>query len=355
MVWHVLYDTATSASYVTRDQILSEMTWVNDWYSGRNQYYNDTDMFSSVVASGENLKIRFELATVDPDGNAFDGIRYVESSQSESCASASTDNFYTSKGGDDLWDPTEYYNVYTCKITDGASGFAYLPTGGYFAYDGAVLDYSILGNPYYGGSVFAHESGHWLGLSHTFNGDSCSLDDNLSDTPDTDTAALNWVSSSNPCNVYESQTAFTRCSSPAMVRNVMDYNYEECHSYFSQMQAARMRSFLTNSDSTRYPLNSSPALPDQCDTWNCLDRSCGDDGCGGQCGYCATDYGYECAVDATCRSVVPVNVDCNSAEGVTQSTSGYTVTKDNTGVTASSLSCSMYSPSLPFLGDPFLH
>jgi hypothetical protein len=335
VVWHVLTNSPTNR--VSRDKILAEMGWLNDWFSAKNKYYNTSDMFAAVVAGSDDLKIRFELATKDPLGNAFDGVRYITSTQAESCSSSSTANFYTSQGGADIWDSSLYFNVYTCKITNGFSGFAFYPSYSPYATDGCVMDYSKLGSSYSSGATLAHEAGHWLGLDHTFEGDSCSLDDKVADTPNTDTNGLNWLLATDPCNIQDSTTAFVRCGNTVMVRNVMEYNYAPCNQYFTKQQASRMRGYLLNPSSPRSYLTTSPALAPSCPTYDCFGKSCGPDGCGGICGTCSSLSA--CGGNGNCYSSIPKNIDCPTAEGLTQSTTGYSVTKVNTGVVNDPFSC----------------
>jgi hypothetical protein len=335
VVWHVLTNSPTN--YVSRNAILQEMKWLNDWFSGQNKYYNTSDMFSAVVARADDLKIRFELATKDPLGNPFDGVHYVTSSVAESCKLGEHANYYTSQGGTDIWDSRYYFNVYTCGIAGLVSGFAAYPSNVPYDYDGCVLAYKVVGNTGDSGSTLAHEAGHWLGLGHTFNGDSCQLDDWITDTPNTDKPSSNWLNVNDRCNSQDSNTGFVRCGNTVMVRNVMDYNDQKCNQYFTKGQALKMRGYLLNPDSTRFFLKTSPALAPSCPSYDCFGKSCGSDGCGGTCGVCAALH--VCGGDSICRSTVPYNIDCSTAEGLTQSTTGYTVTKDNTGVENLALSC----------------
>lgn len=186
----------------------------------------------------------------------------------------------------------------------------------------------------------AHEVGHWLGLDHTFSGSSCDSGDEIDDTPKTDKPGYNWLSSSDACNIRDSTTAFVRCGNTVMVRNVMDYNYERCRQYFSKQQAAIMRGNLLNPGSSRFTLQTSPALAPSCPAYDCFGKSCGPDGCGGTCETCPGLN--SCSGTGICRSTVPLNIDCKSAEGFTQSTSGYSITKDNNGVINNPTSCSEY-------------
>ena len=98
VVWHVLSSTTTVK--VSRASILKEMQWLNDWYSGKNANYDtlSKDEFASIVATGDDINIKFELAVKDPNGNPFDGIDYVDNAgAANACDNKNT--FQTASGG----------------------------------------------------------------------------------------------------------------------------------------------------------------------------------------------------------------------------------------------------------------
>ena len=98
IVWHVL--TNRLENNITREAILQEMAWLNDWYTAKNTNYeaNANDEFASIVASSSDFNIQFELAAIDPNGNAFEGINYVNgASAADGCNEENT--FKTDQGG----------------------------------------------------------------------------------------------------------------------------------------------------------------------------------------------------------------------------------------------------------------
>jgi hypothetical protein len=97
------------------------------------------------------------------------------------------------------WDATKYLNIWTLAIPGtssfgGTLGYAYLPTFGLVGsdVDGVVIDYRWFGAPSFSGvsgdcRALTHETGHYLGLPHTWGETSsshvCTDDDGISDTP----------------------------------------------------------------------------------------------------------------------------------------------------------------------------
>jgi hypothetical protein len=127
-------------------------------------------------------------------------------------------------------------NVYT---TSGNVylGWAYYPSivGTSKEYlDGVVLDYrSLPGGPYgdaYSlGGTLTHESGHWFGLAHTFEG-GCGKGDLVEDTPAERTPTSGCPEGKDTCT-----------SKPGLdpIHNYMDYSYDSCYTQFTPGQAQR--------------------------------------------------------------------------------------------------------------------
>jgi hypothetical protein len=95
--------------------------------------------------------------------------------------------------------------------------------------DGLVID------AYHGTTVSArtatHEAGHYFGLRHPFDGNSCFTDDGIADTPNTDNPAWN-------CNNVNMQ----KCGVLTQYENFMDYS--TCLAMFTAQQAAYMQQVL---------------------------------------------------------------------------------------------------------------
>jgi hypothetical protein len=106
--------------------------------------------------------------------------------------------------------------------------------------DGIVLDYNSFSGGAYG-SAFSlaktgtHETGHWLGLLHTFQGGCNDKGDYVADTPDE-----RYPASGCPVGL-------DTCPAPGTdpVRNYMDYSFDSCYDQFTAGQADRMQDFYS--------------------------------------------------------------------------------------------------------------
>ncbi len=188
--------------------------------------------FTSVVA---DVGIRFCLAQYDPQGNATTGITRTYTTDTWFDPNNEPHKMKGPPDGISAWDPTRYLNIWVCDIVGSSgsivSGYTYLPTGGMAGswQDGLVIDY------YYGTQPSArtptHEAGHYFGLRHTFDGNSCFADDGFTDTPNTNSPTWN-------CN----NTNLMKCSVLTQYENYMDYS--GCTAMFTMQQAAYMNGVL---------------------------------------------------------------------------------------------------------------
>lgn len=102
-----------------------------------------------------------------------------------------------------------------------------------------VLAQTMPGGPldlYNRGGTAIHEIGHWNGLLHTFQGESCSPDDPgdyISDTPQQKTPTSGCPSRKDSCPDAPGLDA---------VHDFMDYSNDACYERFTPGQGTRMRS-----------------------------------------------------------------------------------------------------------------
>lgn len=92
---------------------------------------------------------------------------------------------------------------------------------------------------YNAGKTAVHETGHWLGLLHTFEGYSCDgPGDYIEDTPVESTATDGCPTSppkrSCPDAMYKNGEADP-------IHNYMDYSWDSCYEGFTKLQVERMR------------------------------------------------------------------------------------------------------------------
>ncbi|GAB7365033.1 hypothetical protein MBLNU230_g5814t1 [Neophaeotheca triangularis] len=89
------------------------------------------------------------------------------------------------------------------------------------------------------GMTAVHETGHWLGLLHTFEGYSCSgAGDNIDDTPMQST-------STDGCPSKPSKNSCPAVPGVDAIHNYMDYSTDACYNNFTPGQAARIQSMWT--------------------------------------------------------------------------------------------------------------
>jgi PKD repeat protein len=214
--------------------VISGINQLNERFQNAGAYYD---------ATGHAMNIQFCLATIDPQGNPTTGITRNISGLS-----------YLN-GSDDIqmknlnrWDPLYYFNVWTVNSIYGfnvsTAGYATLPSNLGDPSDGVVVLASYLNS-----DVLNHETGHYLGLYHTWGlnltcvNQNCLLDgDMVCDTPpDTSRTGCMGNSCSSELDDTTGLSPFTMDMDE--LPNYMDYT--ACPLSFSQGQGDRMSAALT--------------------------------------------------------------------------------------------------------------
>lgn len=230
VVVHVIQRT-NGQGFISENKVRSQIDILNEDFlaiSGSNG------------AQGNNALIQFELATVDPNGQATSGVTY------------STNNTWFNDGGNYwnslAWDTDNYLNIYTNNASGNLGYVPDIPQGGGLVGTNAdrvvVLwssfgDNGPIGPPFNQGRTTTHEVGHYLGLYHTFDGGCQGGNCNTNGDLICDTNAESQPTNGCPGNK-------TSCGSSDPIHNYMDYSNDLCMWEFTPGQINRMRCTLEN-------------------------------------------------------------------------------------------------------------
>ena len=247
VVIHVLYNNTTQN--ISDEQILSQIVSLNQDYRRLNPDAINTPIpFSNVAA---DTRITFCLAKTDPNGNRTTGI--IRKYTKESTFLADDAVKFSSKGGDDAWDATQYLNIWVCNLFGRTLGYGVLP-GSPLEKDGVVIKYSVFGTtgsvsaPYNKGRTATHEIGHWLGLRHLW-GDTVCGDDGIADTPP-------QQASNSSCASFPHTSSCSINQYGDMFMNFMDFSDDACMNLFTEGQKLAMRSLFAKGNPKNSFLNS---------------------------------------------------------------------------------------------------
>ncbi|MCT4579858.1 MAG: M43 family zinc metalloprotease [Flavobacteriales bacterium] len=284
IVFHVLHN--GGSENISRAQIMDALRILNRDYRLQNADANN--VVSAFQGMPTDIEIEFVLATIAPNGQCFSGITRTMSPRTED---TETDNYDGEDqvnaivNGNDvyqgIWDPSKYLNIYICKSIGGAAGYTTYPSNwnsGDMVWNGIFVLHNYVGSIGTSSAstsrTLTHECGHWLNLIHPWGNSNnpglasnCSIDDGVSDTPNT-----KGVTS---CNLSESS-----CGVLANVENYMDYSY--CSKMFTAGQRTRMRAAITSSVAGRSNL------------WKTSNLNA--TGANGNAGICKADFSVETKV-----------------------------------------------------------
>lgn len=233
VVVHVIMDSSCSDGDVSDATVRSQIDILNEDFLALD---------GTPGGQGTDSRIRFALATVDPDGQPTDGItRHCDTT------------WYNDDGDYWLrlaWDPRRYINIYTNTAANARGYVPFLPAAGNAmigdASDRVVINWLVFGRdspfpPHDQGRTATHEVGHFLGLFHPYFG-GCGVatppqcyttGDRLCDTvPDAESHDL--------C-----PQGATSCGGvPVPIENYMELTDDTCMTGFTAEQTQRMRCTL---------------------------------------------------------------------------------------------------------------
>jgi hypothetical protein len=264
VVVHVVYN--TPEENLPDSVIYNQIAVLNNDYGRMNaDTVNMRPVFAPVV--GVDSRIRFLLASTDPQGNPTSGITRTSTSKttffSLTGGGLAEDVKSTANGGIDPWDQSKYLNIWVCDMSipfigPAVLGYAVPPSGlpnwdpgaTTGISDGVVIQYQVFGsnnpNPLsVGGTTYAvkgrtpvHEVGHYLGLRHIWGDETnCIGEDGINDTPKaTDASQQDCDASKNTCT-----DNIAGVDMPDMIENYMDYSAEDCQNSFTMEQVQFMR------------------------------------------------------------------------------------------------------------------
>lgn len=231
VVVHIIHQ--NGAENISDAEVIAGIEEMNLRFRNEAPYYD---------ATGSSVGIQFCLASVDPQGNPTTGITRDISVYSYLWASDDVMMKNVNR-----WDPYYYYNIWVVHSISGfeisVSGYSTLPSNLGEPSDGVVIQYSAID-----GTVLTHETGHYLGLYHTFQGGCLNLNslldgDCVYDTPpdNTTTGCMG-----NSCSTeMEDTSGFNPFISDVNeLPNYMDYT--SCPLSFSQGQTERMNYATTD-------------------------------------------------------------------------------------------------------------
>lgn len=234
---HVVFN--TKADNISQAQIESQIAALNrDYSAGNADKANAPAVWKGLIT---DTKIRFALATKDPNGSPTDGITRTHTNKESFTDDDSVKS--TATGGADPWPSSKYLNLWVCTLANGLLGYAQFPAGPP-ATDGVVILNTAFGTagsataPFNLGRSATHEVGHWLNLRHIWGDtEDCSGSDFVDDTPNAQHP--NFGKPTFP------HISCTNGPNGDMFVNYMDYVDDDTMVMFTAGQVVRMHATLS--------------------------------------------------------------------------------------------------------------
>jgi Pregnancy-associated plasma protein-A len=231
VVVHIITDAGCTTGAVSDQTVANQIAALNEDYRATP---------GTPGQAGVDSKIEFALATIDPAGRPTTGI-------TRDCNAT----WYRDKGGyytTLAWDTSRYMNVYV-NTAAGSRGYTFLPADpasprGTSA-DRIVINQLAFGRPgpfapYNKGRTLTHESGHYLGLFHTYF-EGCGI----ATAPSCYTTGDRLCDTAPNATSHKGCPAVTACGNvPAPVTNYMELTDDACMTGFTAEQVQRMRCSL---------------------------------------------------------------------------------------------------------------
>ena len=214
---HIITSGDSSQGNVTDEVIDEQVKVLNDAFAGRESQ------------AGIATPFFFTLKGIDRTANDhWFNMTYNENQPTASELEAKTNLNHPNKGS---------LNIYTVGLITRPFGWGRYPWEQSKEVDGIVIGYPTLP----GGSAYdynlgdsaVHETGHWLGLYHTFQGGCYGAGDEVDDTPAEAVPAFGCPDTDAPDTCPE-------IGGYDPTTNFMDYAYDQCMYEFTSDQVVRM-------------------------------------------------------------------------------------------------------------------
>lgn len=246
VVVHIIHD--NGPENISDAEVQQAIQWLNQALSNQGVFDQ---------GSGANTEIQLCLAQRTPTGEVSNGITRDQSALTE----MQMETQDVALKNLNRWKPKDYLNIWLvrsiCSVTYGCNvyGYANYPFAHGSNIDGIVIEAAYLTNINKIRGL-AHETGHYFGLYHTFEGgcanNNCLTDgDRICDTPpDQSTVGIPCSDQVNTCTT-DTQSGPFSSDQPDMTWNYMDYGHLECFHDYTPDQSTRMNATL---DGVRHSL-----------------------------------------------------------------------------------------------------